>query len=180
MDITAFVNLTSRAWALPILAKLFEGVPGRQAPMLVATGARRTAFGQSMAHLIDLGLIERNPGHGHPLRPEFRLTPQGRDAAKIAHGILGVPGAGAQDVLRRAWTVPILAVLGRPQQFSQIKRRLTTISDRALSQSLQGMEEVAWVQRRVDADLRPPRPLYLAVNAGAAIQTATRDLVLAG
>lgn len=84
MDIKFLVNVTSRAWALPILAGLHDGVPGRQAPLLTATGASRTAFAQSMDHLIGIGLLERNPGHGHPLRPEFRLTKQGAGVAELA------------------------------------------------------------------------------------------------
>ncbi|MGB7270169.1 MAG: transcriptional regulator, partial [Albidovulum sp.] len=51
MDIVLFVNITSRAWALPILSNLHEGVAGRQAPLLAATGASRTAFSQSLDHL---------------------------------------------------------------------------------------------------------------------------------
>lgn len=34
-----------------------------------------------MDHLIKIGLLERNPGYGHPLRPEFRLTQLGIEAA---------------------------------------------------------------------------------------------------
>ena len=77
MDISSLVNLTSRAWALPILASLNDGIPGRQAPLLTATGASRTAFAQSIDHLISIGLLERNPGYGHPLR-RFRLTVLGK------------------------------------------------------------------------------------------------------
>jgi len=84
MDIDAFVNATSRAWAIPILSNLHAGIAGRQAPLLAATGANRTAFAQSMDHLISIGLLERNPGYGHPLRPEFRLTQPGVPAAAIA------------------------------------------------------------------------------------------------
>lgn len=91
MDISQLVNITSRAWALPILSSLHTGVAGRQAPLLAATGASRTAFAQSMEHLISIGLLERNPGHGHPLRPEFRLTPPGIEAAAIAHKFKAPP-----------------------------------------------------------------------------------------
>ena len=84
MDIKTLVNTTSRAWTIPILAQLHAGVAGRQAPLLAATGASRTAFAQSMEHLISIGLLERNPGYGHPLRPEFRLTKHGVTAATIA------------------------------------------------------------------------------------------------
>ena len=169
MDITLLVNITSRAWALPILAKLHEGVPGRQAALLTATGAGRTAFAQSMEHLVTLGLVERNPGHGHPLRPEFRLTEPGRAAASLASRIQIVSEGQGRDLLRRAWTLPILTSLAKPRPFNDIRRSLVPITDRALSQSLKAMEARDWVERSVDDIARPPRSIYSAINLGSEI-----------
>ena len=84
MDIKSLVNLTSRAWCLNILALMATGTPGRQAPLLAATSASRTSFAASLEHLFQLNLLERNPGHGHPLRPEFRLTRTGAEYAMTA------------------------------------------------------------------------------------------------
>lgn len=173
MDIEMFVNTTSRAWAIPILARLHEGTAGRQAPLLAATGASRTAFAQSMQHLIAMGLLERNPGYGHPLRPEFRLTQAGIAAAALAHNIQSVTSDGDQDLLRRSWTLPVLTAIHRPRHFNDIKRNLRTITDRALSQSLKVMEVRHWVHRQVDDTARPPRPLYRAVNTGGLISSLT-------
>ena len=173
MYIESFVNITSRAWAVPILANLHAGVAGRQAPLLAATGANRTAFTQSMDHLITLGLLERNPGYGHPLRPEFRLTPLGVDAAVIAHKIHSVSAVEDRDLLRKSWTLPVLTSLHSPSHFNDIKRSLQTISDRALSQSLSAMESRDWVRRSVDQAARPPRSLYRAVNTGGMISQIT-------
>lgn len=169
MDINAFVNITSRAWALPILSSLHDGVPGRQATLLTATGASRTAFAQSMEHLIKIGLMERNPGHGHPLRPEFRLTQPGIRAAAIANMIQGASNSEDQNLLRRSWTLPILTTLQRPRHFNEIGRNLPTITDRALSQSLRAMEHKNWVFRSVDDAARPPRSSYSAINVGGKI-----------
>lgn len=173
MDIALFVNITSRAWAVPILSNLHEGVAGRQAPLLAATGASRTAFAQSLDHLIAIGLLERNPGHGHPLRPEFRLTPRGKTAASIANKIQNVSGDEDQDLLRRSWTLPVLTSLHAPSHFNEIKRSLRTITDRALSQSLKSMEVRNWVCRSVDEAARPPRSIYQAVNTGSEISRIT-------
>lgn len=169
MDIMLFVNITSRAWALPILANLHRGVAGRQAPLLVATGASRTAFGQSLDHLITLGLLEKNPGYGHPLRPEFRLTQKGTAVAAIAHRIQSVPTGEDLDLLRRSWTLPVLTSLHSYAHFNDIKRNLQTITDRALSQSLKTMEARNWVCRGVDEAARPPKSLYRPVNTGRVI-----------
>ena len=173
MDIESFVNTTSRAWAIPILSKLHAGVAGRQAPLLAATGASRTAFAQSMEHLIQIGLLERNPGHGHPLRPEFRLTELGISAAAIANKIQGVTADEDQDLIRRSWTLPVLTAIHRPSHFGDIKRNLGTITDRALSQSLKTMEVRNWVRRNVDEAARPPRSIYRAVNTGGMISNVT-------
>lgn len=167
------VNITSRAWALPILSSLHSGVAGRQAPLLAATGASRTAFAQSMDHLIEMGLVERNPGYGHPLRPEFRLTQMGGAAAVIANRVRSVSTKEDWRLLRRSWTLPVLTSLRMPSHFNEIKRSLPSITDRALSQSLKSMEARSWVRRSVDGAARPPRSIYSAVNTGGLISQVT-------
>lgn len=170
MDINILVKVTSRAWALNILALLHAGVPGRQAPLLSASQASRTAFGASLAHLMDLNLLERNPGHGHPLRPEYRLTPKGAEIAKIAGRIVdAVPGSANAGIIRKSWTIPILAVTGRPQHFTDIKSKLFPVTDRALSQTLLQLHERDWLRRDVDSSKRPLRPTYTATNIGGRI-----------
>lgn len=169
MDIDVVVKMTSRAWNLPILKAFYDGVPGRQAPLLAATGAGRTAFAQSLDHLIQNGLIERNPGYGHPLRPEFRLTEAGVKAAEIAHKIRSADRKDGDPLIRRSWTIPVLATLQTPLQFSGIKRQLGPITDRALSQSLKALEERTWVKRNLIPELRPPRPIYAASGTGKRI-----------
>ncbi|WP_421853313.1 winged helix-turn-helix transcriptional regulator [Oricola sp.] len=173
MDIKTLVKLTSRAWSLNILALMHRGVPGRQAPMLAATSAHRTSFAASLEHLVNLGLLERNPGHGHPLRPEFRLTPQGVEAAAIADRIVNaVPGDDEFALLRRSWTVPILALTATPRRFSVIKSNLATITDRALAASLHQLEAREWLRRDIDISIRVPFPTYRAANLGLAINRA--------
>ena len=173
MDIKLIVKVTSRAWSLKVLALMHEGVPGRQAPLLAASGASRTTFVHSLRHLEDLGLLERNPGHGHPLRPEFRLTPAGQALAPIAHRIeTAVRDDTGATLLRKAWTVPLLAVANRPKVFSELKRELKPITDRALSTSLRELNNRNWIERSVNVELHPPRPFYQVVNEGAQISHA--------
>lgn len=176
MDIETIVKVTSRAWSLDILASMHAGVPGRQAPLLSSTGANRTAFAKSLGHLFDLGLLARNPGHGHPLRPEYRLTPRGTEIAKIAGNIAGVvPRDEEFALLRRTWTVPVLAVTHTPRRFTEIKSDLFSITDRALSKSLHQLQELEWLRREIDISGRPPRPTYQAANIGFKICQAVND-----
>ena len=170
MDIELLVKLTSRAWSLSILAKMAGGTPGRQASLISATGAGRTAFKQSLDHLIDLGLLERIPGHGHPLRPEFRLTVEGAEIAGIAHSIeVLVEQPGERTLLRRAWSLPVLSASRQPRYFGEIKSQLPAITDRSLSQSLKLLETHRWLRRDVDSAARPLRARYQAAATGAEI-----------
>ncbi|MES0884592.1 winged helix-turn-helix transcriptional regulator [Roseibium sp. SCP14] len=167
------VKLTSKAWSLKILALLHSGVPGRQAPLLAATNASRSSFASSLDHLVQLGLLERNPGHGHPLRPEFRLTEKGVVVAAMASRVVELaPDEDAFTVIRRSWAVPILAVTETPKRFSIIRSGLGAITDRALSKSLGILEERDWLKREIDVSNRSPYPTYHAVNAGMKINRA--------
>lgn len=173
MDINLLVKLTSRAWSLKILALMHAGTPGRQAALLSAAGASRTAFTASLDHMVQLGLIERNPGHGHPLRPEFRLTPIGAHAAQMAGAIVNtIPDDRSNKLIRKSWTVPILALTGTPHRYSTIKSNLRTITDRALSSSLHQLEAQDWIQRDIETTARMPFPTYRAVKTGFAIHQA--------
>lgn len=173
MDINILVKVTSRAWSLNILALMHRGTPGRQASLLSASGAGRTAFAQSLRHLIDLGLLEKNPGHGHPLRPEFRLTANGTEIAKLAYRVESlIYQPFERSLLRRAWTVPVLIACQGPRYFGEIKRQLTPITDRALSQSLKQLESHQWLHREIDTSSRTVRPRYQAANTGAEISQA--------
>jgi DNA-binding HxlR family transcriptional regulator len=173
MDINTLVKITCRAWSLNILNLMHSGVPGRQAPLLAASGAGRTAFAASLHHLIQLDLVERNPGHGHPLRPEFRLTAAGIEAAHMASEITkAVSDNSAKRLIQRSWTVPVLALTGDPHRFSAIKTDLVTITDRALSSSLFQLESQDWIRRDIETDARTPYPTYRAVGTGLVINQA--------
>lgn len=83
-----------------------------------------------------------------------------------------VPQPFEHDLLRRAWTVPVLVVSKEPRYFTDIKNELVSITDRALSQSLKQLQAQHWIQRKVDTAMRPARPLYQVANAGARISHA--------
>lgn len=175
MNIDTLVKITSRAWSLEILALLSMGTPGRQAALISASGAGRTALVHSLRHLESLGLLQRNPGYGHPLRPEFKLTPIGLEAAILSKKIRkAVPEEHQRIILRRAWTVPILAVSQKPKYFTDIKKQLGDITDRALSQSIKKLKHYHWLERTVDASVIPTRPIYQASNTGAIISKAAK------
>ncbi|MEP3637700.1 MAG: winged helix-turn-helix transcriptional regulator [Paracoccaceae bacterium] len=174
MDINSLVNVSARAWSVPLLAALGEGVEGRQAVLIKHLGASRSAFGLSLAHLQSLDLVRRRAGHGHPLRPEFALTEKGEVAAKAAQSVMRIVhrNPDAITLVSRSWTLPILSQTTQPAYFAMLRNGLAPITDRALSQGLKSLEDMRWIHREVAAGSRPPRPMYSAVGTGAAIAAA--------
>ncbi len=177
MDINLLVNVSSRGWALPVLAALGVGVPGRQANLLEHSGASRTAFRQSLDHLLQMGLVRRRSGHGHPLRPEFELTELGASVAPIAQSVIRIVerNPAALSLVRRNWTLPILSQTSQPAYFAFLRKGLAPITDRALSQGLKSLEDMRWIRRDIASQSRPPRPVYSAIGTGAVI-AATLDV----
>lgn len=173
MDIKILAAISSRAWSLQILALIQAGYPARQAPLLAATSASRSAFKASLEHLVQLGILERNPGHGHPLRPEYLMTDFGKRAAQMANRVFASAKTdGEKQLLRRNWTVPVLAVTQGSQRFSHIRASLKCITDRALATTLRQLEDEAWLRRDIDTSQRLPFPTYHLINNGREIQKA--------
>ena len=63
----------------------------------------RESLHRAIDALVDLGYVRRNPGYGHPLRPEYVLAPAGRRPAELAGRVLA---AGDPAILLRKWSVP--------------------------------------------------------------------------
>ncbi len=170
MDKTLFVKLCSRRWSLTALALIASGVQARVSPVAHAAGCGRTAMTASFERLLELGLMVRSPGHGHPLRPEFMLSAEGREIAKWA---LQLETLLDDDVdrrrVRRAWTLPILFELNEPRRFNELRKALKPITDRALTLALTDCVDAGWIERIVDAETSPPAVSYRAIGKGADI-----------
>ena len=108
----------------------------------------------------------------------YRLTAQGVKFASLANAIADAfPATDEPALLRQAWTIPILAVSCEPRRFIEIKSELMSVTDRALSQSLQNLEAQHRVVRRIDVNAHPLRPIYQAVNQGLHISNAIHQTI---
>lgn len=167
MDKIRLVNLCSRTWALTALGLMENGISGRVSPLAAAAGCGRTSMSASVEHLVLLGLLEKNPGHGHPLRPEYRFTSQG---AKIAEWALELDSFVKSDdekiLLRNKWTLPLLSCIDDEARYSEIRRQLIPVTDRALSASLGKLTNSDWLKRKVKGSTSPPIVSYCTLNKG--------------
>ncbi len=145
-------------WSLPLLAAFGRQSGWRVAPLLKALGASRGAFRQSLEHLLALRLLRPNPGHGHPLRPEYLLVEE-HQALAAAAAELDQAFSEAPELLLDRWALPLLLELQQERRFGELRSRLEPISDRALSLALDRLATAGILQKKL-LPTRPPAWSY--------------------
>ncbi len=147
---------------MPVLAALEKSAGGRAYELSKKLNANPISIMAAIDHLVSLGLLEENPGHGHPLRPEFLLSSLGASLAPKAQEILNYGSRqGVLPLLRKRWTLPALTVIDKAYSFSQIRNRLMPVTDRALSLCLKDMDVAHLIKRKLKKGCWPPKALYI-------------------
>ncbi len=179
MDTADLVKLCSRSWCLTALGLVADGTPARTSPLASAAGCGRTAMQSSVTHLLEMGLLEQNPGHGHPLRAQYRLTEQGKNIAKWAStlGTIVKPEEDRQ-LLRNKWTLPVVSCLHTQIRYTDLRRQLTPVTDRALSRCIGQLTERHWIRRHVSAQQYPPAVSYLPGKTGSRIYRHLQEILV--
>jgi len=164
-----------------VLARLWERKGDRFAALWRGLGASPGAISDALDALIALGLVMRNPGYGHPLRPEYVLAAGADETGRMAHALdARISDGPIAQVLRDKWSVPILAALTvGEQRYGALRRLLTGITDRALSASLRALEAEGLVVRTI-APTYPPSAGYGSTAIGREIGAAAAGLEAAG
>src|SRR5262245_29802381 len=80
-SMSTLVALFHNRWSVPILAELHRQRGSRFVTLARTLGMSRESLRRTLAALIESGLVGRNPGYGHPLRPEYVLTTRGERVA---------------------------------------------------------------------------------------------------
>jgi DNA-binding HxlR family transcriptional regulator len=168
MSTEELIALFHHRWAAPALALLGERGGVRFVELQRRLGVGRESLQRALGSLIELGFVRRNPGYGHPLRPEYVLAPQGREPAKTAARLLA---AGDPGVLLRKWSVPVLAELAAERRFSELQAALPGVTPRALALTLGQLEDAKLLRREV-LPTRPPSTVYRASARGRRVQDA--------
>ena len=78
---STLVALFHNRWSVPILAELHRHRGSRFVTLSRTLELSRESLRRTLGALIDGGLVGRNPGYGHPLRPEYVLTSAGERIA---------------------------------------------------------------------------------------------------
>ncbi|NML06915.1 winged helix-turn-helix transcriptional regulator [Sphingomonas sp. G-3-2-10] len=167
LDETTLRMLTANRWAMPVMALLSREHGSRFAVIAARFGLSSHSLTRCLQHLRDAGWVAPNPGHGHPLRPEYVLTEAGLAVGGACERIMASReklGLAAADLPR--WGLPVVAGLGAEwTRFGTLQSRLAPVTPRALSQTLQGMIGQDLVKRRLE-DQFPPVPFYGLTGRG--------------
>jgi DNA-binding HxlR family transcriptional regulator len=165
--------LEANRWAIPVLALLSREQGSRFAVIARAFGLSHNSLSRCLVHLKDCGWVIPNPGHGHPLRPEYLLSDAGRPVGALCERIEAMRTRlklGTGDLPR--WSLPLVAGLGPDwTRFGEIQARLAPVTPRALSTTLKAVIDEALVQRRLE-DRYPPLPLYALTGKGQELAVA--------
>ena len=169
MSIPDLIALFHHRWSAPVLAELLRQKGSRFAALAGGLGVGRESLRRTLDSLLELGLVARNPGYGHPLRPEYVLTRRGHAVAERCRRLLA---ATDDDVVLRKWSLPVLAALVRPARFSELRAALPGVTPRALALALKDLQAAGLIQRRVDEEAYPPAVVYAATRAARPLQRA--------
>ena len=163
-------------WAVPVLAELHRGRGGRFVNLTHSLGVSRESLRRTLAFLSDDGLIERNPGHGHPLRPEYLLTDRGAQLGRPAAALIDLlQDLDATDIGLKKWSLPILTLLTDERRFSELRNALPGTSNRALALTLKDLEAAELISRTVTTGY-PPATVYSATPPGLRLARAAEQL----
>ena len=166
---SSLIPLADRAWAIAVLAALAEGAAPRVPVLAARLGASRAAVADAVDHLVAIGVLARRTGHSHPLRPDMDV----RDPAAVALAVRiakAAPPAHAA-LLRKKWSLPIIAALDADKGFSALKAELRPITARALSLALSDLTAARLVTRQVVDGPGRPGTSYRLTDDGAAIRS---------
>ena len=150
-----------------MLAELDRENATRFVVLLRRLGVSRQTLSQTLGSLVDEGLVARNPGYGHPLRPEYLLTEDGRPLARRCARLLDALPERERSL--KKWTLPVLAAVGPGRRFSELADALSSATPRALALALKDLQTLGLVERTVTDDY-PPSTSYRPTDAGRELQ----------
>ncbi len=161
------ILLAQNRWAVALLADLAAHDGGRFVELLHRLGVSRDSLARTLEAAIARGWIDRNPGYGHPLRPEYILTTEGKRMAALAGRIeVARDAAGLAPGTLARWSIPIIfSVDAGHRRFNELARFLPAASPRALSQGLRKLTEQSLVTRAL-IDGYPPASQYSLTRYG--------------
>lgn len=168
--------LCHHRWSISILVELHRSGGGKFVTLVNRLRISRDSLRNTVRALTELGWVRRNPGYGHPLRPEYILTRSGEHQGSWCAGVLkGVQKVGVERIASRKWSLPIVYALAYGEmRFSQLRAIWPDLTPRALAMALKELQEADVIERLV-VDGYPPATCYRLTSKGKTLATSMTD-----
>ena len=178
-DIVWLTQLCHRRWSVAVLGLFVTGRGCRLVEVYRGLVIPRESARQAVENLLLLGLLRRNSGFGHPLRPEFLPTATGERLAGIGNRLhRWVVAQELDDLAYRKWSLPtLLAVAAGEHGFTTLQNYLPNITPRALAQALKSLAAEGLLERRVSPVDFPVAPTYHLTRTGRSLAQRTTGLL---
>lgn len=170
-------DIFERRWSAQILAELHALHGAKFVTLTHRLGASPTVVRATLDRLMQREWVRHNPGHGHPLRPEYVLTTRGARLAPACAAIdVELRRIGLASSELRRWSLPVVYLAGRRmQRFADFAGGLVGVTDRALSLTLKDLCGWAMLARSVVASY-PPMSVYELTDRARALSPILADI----
>jgi len=171
--------LFHRKWTLTVLAELQRQGGSKFVTLSKRLGIGPSALRLTLDFLIERGVVVRNHGHGHPMRPEYLVTEFGSPIAERCRKLLDeVHDKDVMRLLLMKWSIPTLLAIGHGSlKFSAIRNSVSSVTARALTQFLKEGQFAGAVVREVTSDY-PPAVQYSLSDQVAKLVPLIRNLTI--
>jgi len=172
---TFLVRLCHHRWSVETAAEVARAGGCRFVELQHRLEVNSDSLRAALEALFGLGLIRRNPGYGHPLRPEYVPTERGACAGPALDGLLRLlERLEVREIARRKWSLPVLdAAAGGKRRFRELEVSLADITPRALARTVKDLTGAGLLRREVQ-DGYPPAPIYHLSTSGRQVAQALR------
>jgi DNA-binding HxlR family transcriptional regulator len=171
------IELVHHRWNIPVIAELCRLSGAKYVTLVNSLGVSRASLSASLNDLIDQGLVRRNPGHGHPMRPEYLLTEDGLAIGEHCLSLAQLVRRRKEtDLAFRKWTLPLVAAIGDDvRRFHEVRDVLLGATPRAITIGLKSILERRWAVRTLIDDY-PPAAGYELMPKGQRILACVSGL----
>jgi DNA-binding HxlR family transcriptional regulator len=161
------VSLSHYRWAIPIIAEINRTEGSKFVTLANRLSMSRDSLQRTLTSLIELRWVMKNPGYGHPLRPEYILTKTGKQLGPKCQELCRLMiEEEVERVALQKWSLPILGVISQgAERFSEIKHQLPSATARAVTLALKELCQAGLVERAIVEDF-PPTTIYKLKESG--------------
>lgn len=169
-SLSPLIELAHHRWNIAVLAELHRRSGAKFVTLVNSLEVSRASLSTSLSHLAELDLVRRNPGYGHPMRPEYLLTEHGSRVGEHCLALTQLlKRRDETDLAFRKWTLPLVAAIGdEVRRFREVQSALHDATPRAITLGLKSLLGKRWAARTLIDDY-PPTAGYTLMPKGRTV-----------